>query len=313
MAKYRQIYTDFWNDGFVLDLTPEEKYFYIYLLTNANTTQCGAYELPKRIIETQTGYNRETVDKLLIRFQDYGKIVYSNETREIIIFNWIKYNIPKSVNAIKCITKEISVLKNEEFKNLLYENFKSYKVVIQRPLKKESKINDSESNDFYEENNKESYKKRKGKSNNDELEITFDEYEEEAINKSIEHIEGILNIDNVIQLYNENINKVTPLEKEKIYSFVKEFNCEIVIKAIYQAVIYNGKNISYIEKILNNWSKNNIRTAEEVEKYIKKWRKSTKQQSEEDICQYAGGYDYDKLEKGLLGIDNIDGFYREEA
>lgn len=311
MAKYRQIYTDFWNDGFVLDLTPEEKYFYIYLLTNANTTQCGAYELPKRIIETQTGYNRETVDKLLIRFQDYGKIIYSNETREIIIFNWIKYNIPKSVNAIKCITKEISVLKNEEFKNLLYENFKSYKVVIQRPLKKESKSNDFERNDLDEENNNESYKKRKGKSNNDVLEITFDE--EEDINKSIEHIEEILNIDNVIQLYNENINKVTPLEKEKIYNFVKEFNCEVVIKAIYQAVIYNGKNISYIEKILNNWSKNNIKTAEEVEKYIKKWRKNTKQQSEEDICQYAGGYDYDKLEKGLLGIDNIDGFYKEEA
>lgn len=41
MAKYRAIQVDFWEDGFVLDLTPEEKYFYLYLLSNSRTTQCG--------------------------------------------------------------------------------------------------------------------------------------------------------------------------------------------------------------------------------------------------------------------------------
>ena len=32
MAKYRQLYTEFWSDSFVLELTPEEKYFYLYLM-----------------------------------------------------------------------------------------------------------------------------------------------------------------------------------------------------------------------------------------------------------------------------------------
>ena len=31
MAVYRHIHIDYWQDGFVLDLTPEEKNFYIYL------------------------------------------------------------------------------------------------------------------------------------------------------------------------------------------------------------------------------------------------------------------------------------------
>ena len=74
MAVYRHIHIDYWQDGFVLDLTPEEKYFYIYLMTNSKTSQCGIYELPKRIIETETGYNRETVDKLLNRFVEYKKL-----------------------------------------------------------------------------------------------------------------------------------------------------------------------------------------------------------------------------------------------
>lgn len=51
MAKYRQLYTEFWKDGFVVELEPEEKYFYLYLLTNANTSQCGIYELPKNYRE----------------------------------------------------------------------------------------------------------------------------------------------------------------------------------------------------------------------------------------------------------------------
>ena len=43
MAAYRHIHIDYWQDSFVLDLTPEEKYFYIYLMTNSKTTQCGDY------------------------------------------------------------------------------------------------------------------------------------------------------------------------------------------------------------------------------------------------------------------------------
>ena len=93
MAKYRAIQTDFWEDGFVLDLTPEEKYFYLYILSNPRTTQCGCHELPYKVIEMQTGYNRETVEKLLQRFVDYGKIEYSPDTKEILIKKFQKLKI----------------------------------------------------------------------------------------------------------------------------------------------------------------------------------------------------------------------------
>ncbi|RID85645.1 conserved phage C-terminal domain-containing protein [Mesobacillus zeae] len=117
MAKYRQVHVEYWQDGFVLDLTPEEKYFYIYLMTNSKTSQCGIYELPKRIIETETGYNRETVEKLLQRFIDYGKISYSDRTREIMLKNWINYNFINSPKVINCIEKELEKVKEQQFAN----------------------------------------------------------------------------------------------------------------------------------------------------------------------------------------------------
>ncbi|MED1042288.1 hypothetical protein S2E19_01478 [Bacillus mycoides] len=92
MAVYRNVQVNFWQDEFILDLTPEERYFYIYLLTGTKTKQCGIYILPKRLAELETGYSMETVEKLLNRFVEYGKILYDAETKELFIINWLHYN-----------------------------------------------------------------------------------------------------------------------------------------------------------------------------------------------------------------------------
>ena len=122
MAAYRHIHIDYWQDSFVLDLTPEEKYFYIYLMTNSKTTQCGVYSLHNRIIETETGYNRETVEKLIQRFIEYKKIYYCEETKEVYLVNWIKHNMSNSPKVQKCIKKEIDNIKNKEFVKKSIEN-----------------------------------------------------------------------------------------------------------------------------------------------------------------------------------------------
>ena len=44
MAMFRKVHTEFWTDPKVLEeMTPEDKYFMLYLLTNPNTTQIGIY------------------------------------------------------------------------------------------------------------------------------------------------------------------------------------------------------------------------------------------------------------------------------
>lgn len=116
MAIYRQIHISYWQDPFVLTLTPEEKYFYIYLMTNSKTSQCGVYELPKQVMVFETGYNLETIDKLIKKFVDYRKIDYSEETKEIYIKNWLKYNSSKSPKVRQCIDEEVSKIKCSLFK-----------------------------------------------------------------------------------------------------------------------------------------------------------------------------------------------------
>lgn len=114
MSVFRKINTSFWQDPFVLELTPEEKYFYLYLMTNTKTSQCGIYEIPKKIIEIETGYNRETIDKLIQRFVEYGKVVYSEGTNEIMLVNWIKYNGSSSPKVLSRVESELKEIKSKE-------------------------------------------------------------------------------------------------------------------------------------------------------------------------------------------------------
>lgn len=113
MAVFRKIHTSFWSDPYVQSLSPEKKYFFLYLLTNEKTKQCGVYEISKKQICDDTGYNIDTVLILLKHFVDSDKIMYSEETNEIAIKNWNKYNKNESKLVDVLVNKEVKLIKNK--------------------------------------------------------------------------------------------------------------------------------------------------------------------------------------------------------
>jgi len=117
---YRQVYTAFWQDTFVLSLTPEEKYFYLYLITNSKSNFCGIYELPLKVAEFETGYNRETIEKLIKKFEEYGKIKYSDITNEICVCNFVKYNANRSPKVQSAVNKGIDSVKDKKLIPYIY-------------------------------------------------------------------------------------------------------------------------------------------------------------------------------------------------
>jgi hypothetical protein len=120
MAAFRKISVTFWSDSFIGDLTPEQKYFYLYLMTNDKTTQCGIYETSIRKMCFDTGYNSETVLKLLDFFQEKNKIRFSKETNEIALLNWVKFNDSNSPKVLSCVEKELKNVKNRVLIQYLY-------------------------------------------------------------------------------------------------------------------------------------------------------------------------------------------------
>ena len=245
MAVYRHIHIDYWQDGFVLDLTPEEKYFYIYLMTNSKTSQCGIYELPKRIIETETGYNRETVDKLLNRFIDYKKIVYCEETREVFLMNWIKHNKIVSPKVKKCVYEELKKIKSMDMVNLFFKQCEGYGYTLD---KSEIKINmgmDRVSIPI------------------PEVESNFEYgYVEKEKEKEVSHSVGRFK-----KLYEENIGLINGVVAEWLIEISQTIDYNLFKKAIEIATDRGKCNKGYVSGIIKQWLDNNIRTYDDLKAY----------------------------------------------
>lgn len=121
MAIYRNVHVSFWEDTKVLDdMTPEDRYFMLYILTNPHTNQIGCYEIGKRQISNETGYSIETIENLITRHEEILKTIrYSKTTKELLILNWFKYNWTTSPKVKVCIKKELETIKDKEFKEYL--------------------------------------------------------------------------------------------------------------------------------------------------------------------------------------------------
>lgn len=282
MAVYRQIHIEFWQDGFVLDLTPEEKYFYIYIMTNSKTSQCGIYELPKRIIETETGYNRETVDKLLQRFIDYKKIIYCEETKEIFIINWIKHNSLNSPKVKKCIEKELTTIKNKEFIKIFYRVCKQYKYSI-----------DTVCIDYGEEEKEEEKEKEKEEQQQEKEKKSCKNKKQAEVDKC-KNNSVVAEYIKVYENYIEPVNKYT---EEWILTVSKRIDIDLFKRAVDIAIYRERKHRGYVDGIINQWIKLDIRSITDLNSYTESLKKGVNKNENHQHTKHelaTGLYDEDE-------------------
>ena len=125
MALYRNIHLSFWQDTKVTDdFTPEDRYFYLYLLTNPHTNLCGCYEISIKQIANEMGYDVKKVIKLIERFSSIHNLIrYSKTGRELLIFHWSKYNWTSSEKFRKPLLQEIQNVKTDCFREYLLKLF----------------------------------------------------------------------------------------------------------------------------------------------------------------------------------------------
>ena len=125
MAIYRTISLSFWTDSKIIDdFTPEDRYFYLYLFTNPHTNLSGCYEISTRTMVNETGYSKDTIERLLERFKNTHKVLdYCQDTKEVMLINWHKYNWTTSEKFRKALGVEIEKIKNEKFKKYLRDQF----------------------------------------------------------------------------------------------------------------------------------------------------------------------------------------------
>ncbi|MCF3944897.1 DnaD domain-containing protein [Oceanobacillus alkalisoli] len=68
-------------------------------------------------------------------------------------------------------------------------------------------------------------------------------------------------------MYEENINKLTPLVKRDLHQWIHAVGRAVVEEAIHITVKKGGRTFSYTEAILNEWESNHLKTVEEIRRY----------------------------------------------
>lgn len=145
MANFRNINMSFWEDGKVVDdFTPEDRYGFLYCMTNMHTNLCGCYEVSVKQISREIGYTEDAVIHLLKRLDSTHNVIrYDAKTKELLIINWAKYNWADSDKLNKPLLAEIRKIKSDGFREYLAELYNGRKTVkepyVPEELKKTKK------------------------------------------------------------------------------------------------------------------------------------------------------------------------------
>ncbi len=263
MAAYRYVHTSFWEDAKVQDdMSPIERYFMLYLLTNSHTKQCGIYEISKKQMSFETDIDMEELQKLLNKFEnELNLIKYDNDTKEILIINWYKYNWTASEKVKKCILNELKDIKSAEL--LEYLN----RVCIPHIYP-----NDTLSIPNNKEKEKEKEKRKEIK-----------------IKKEKENSADLIQKYFIECLGSTNLNAI-----QECISYLDDLPVEVIRIALQKTADANA-NWKYTKKILNDWVTKKIDSVEKIiiedEKFKSKRNNNFNQQ--EEIEKFLKESEYD--------------------
>lgn len=326
---FRIVYTEFWSDPKVMeDMTPEDKYFYLYLLTNPCTNMIGIYRIVKKQMAFDLGYSIESINSLMSRFINNHKLIsYNEETKEICIKNYGKYNLNKGGKPmIDCIKKDLSNVIDKTFIKEIATNVKntSIKQLIEEYLDSLINVSFNDTCTNQKEIINDTYDESEGNYNSQEMTQTgsFDDTlptggqnhnpitNNHNPKSNIQYPNTITNNNDsfVVVSEEEMINIYTHFQKcgfigssklkEFIDADIKVFGVNWMIEAASECV-KRGKinNYGYLLGILQNWQT--------------KGRDQSKARIKDDnivkplrFNNFEGReYDYDSLEKKLLGWD----------
>ncbi|MGG3470226.1 DnaD domain protein [Neobacillus pocheonensis] len=313
MAKFRMVRTDFWKNPIVSEeMTPEDKYFMLYLLTNPNTTQIGIYKITKRQMAFDLGYSDESVNALMVRFIEHHKLIrYNSETRELAIKNWGKYNLDKSGKPLMdCIFTDLKdvedlsliqyvseAIQKQEIRSLFESFCEQEEMVFCKEVNGQNQHNTYQDTEcgVHDDTLTPRYTIRGQKEEeNKNKKENKKQQQQEAFNPIIKENQDILNplqnnqndVKEIVEFWDNNgFGFSNESAKQQLLSWLEDSSFlqpkDVILKAMNIACGNNKRRLSYVVGILKNWENDSLLTVEEIDSFYRshncaaKHRKST--------------------------------------
>lgn len=268
MAIYRNVSLSFWEDNKIVDnFTYKDKYFLLYLLTNPHTNLIGCYEVSIRQMSNELGLDKSEVEELLTRMEQVHKVIlYAEETKEILIKNWHKYNWTKSEKLLKKVESLTQYIKSEKLRKELEKILERYRVSIGYPYPRYTSVSVSVSDPDLNINNN----------------ININNLDNSTKLNNLDNKEELI-FSNIFSTIEKNFGRtIAPLECDVIKSWVdNNISEELIVYATQIAVCNNACSVKYIDRILEDWQRKKITTLEQAKKANEKFKNKKELKTDE--------------------------------
>lgn len=114
MGVYRHVQTAIWHDPFFFSLSTRDKVFFLYLISNGNTTQCGIFEHSTAMMAMDLHYNERVVKEQVQWFINQGKLKHDPGTNEFFVVSWLTYHYSLSPSVQTKIKSELAKVKSPD-------------------------------------------------------------------------------------------------------------------------------------------------------------------------------------------------------
>lgn len=124
----RMIDTELWNNSDIIEnFTAEDRYFWLYLLTNPHNSICGVMKYSPALIARDMGYHKDCVQNLVYRFETVHKaIVVDKNTNELVIVNWGKFNWNKSKDILATVSSNAKKIFSDTIRAIVMDKVNAY-------------------------------------------------------------------------------------------------------------------------------------------------------------------------------------------
>jgi len=284
----RIVDTAFWTDMQVIDnYSVEDKFFYLYLLTNDKSTQLGIYSLPKKVMSFETGFTTDVIQVLLERFSEtYKKIRYSEDTQEVTILESLQFSVLTGGKPVQdLLEREMSKIKDDALILATYESMKQFWQLSKRKFDQtimalfEKELTSREVSFTKRETQKQNQKQKQSHSHthlhsqsqhhNQESSPTsrekslVDRYIH-AIKESSLHSDRHITYENILEVfYEEMIGRITPEVTVRFEKWEAIYPKSFILEALHRS-IKAKKPIAYAASIIKKWQDQGVTTYQDI-------------------------------------------------
>jgi DnaD/phage-associated family protein len=229
------------------------KVVFLHLLLTANTRAKRWQGREVGIGEVITGRNVLADEVGLTVQQTRTALKKLCESGEIEVDHTNRFSVIKIVNFQKYQEKSKNQPTNNQFRNLETQGFDGGG---------DSEVNQQITNNQPSDNQQITTPKELKNDRNIEYKIIDDGAYYNNINNNIKAPAPPSESGEVFKSYEQNIGVISPIVVDILKDRIQSQGAELVLLAIAEAVKNNAKTIRYIEKVLNAWDNDGIKTAD---------------------------------------------------